>query len=131
MLRFYSLDKHYFTQKLPEISHLQIRSTLEYLHTYFAQPIALAELAKVAGLSVTHFTRLFRKATGHSPHQYLVRLRCEQAYKLLASGKYTVTQAAQAVGFYDHSHFVRHFKRIYGISPASLLPHGLNVHKPE
>lgn len=131
MLRFYSITQPHITDKLPLIGHPQIRSALEYLHVHFAQPISLEALAGAAGLSVTHFTRLFRKAIGHSPHQYLLRLRCEYARKMLATGKYTVTHVSQSVGFYDHSHFVRHFKRLYGISPAAMLPNGLDVHRPK
>ena len=120
MLRFYSLTNPHITHKQPAISHPQIRNVLGYMEAHFTQPIALADLAQSAGLSVAHFSRLFRQATGYSPHQYLVRLRCEHAYKLLMMGKMSITEVAQAVGFYDHSHFVRHFKRIYGVLPTAL-----------
>jgi AraC-like DNA-binding protein len=72
-------------------------------------------------MSIAHFSRLFRQATERSPYQYLIQLRCEKACELLASGQYTVTEAAHAVGFFDHSHFIRHFKRQYHVTPSEWL----------
>jgi len=78
--------------------------------------LSLDSLADKASLSVFHFSRLFKKYTGMSPHQYLLdnRLRC--ARELLEMG-HSIIDIAIAAGFYDSSHFIRHFIRYYGVSP--------------
>ncbi len=77
---------------------------------------SLESLADKASLSVFHFSRLFKKYIGMSPHRYLLdnRLRC--ARELLEMG-HTIFDIAIAAGFYDSSHFIRHFSKYYGVSP--------------
>jgi AraC family transcriptional regulator len=117
MIRVYSTSIPIINSQLPNMSQPQLRIVLEYLDANFAQPIGLVELANIIGLSVSHFSRLFRQSTGYSPYQYLIRLRCEKGRALLETGNFNITQIAQAVGFFDHSHFVRHFKRLYHMTP--------------
>ncbi len=68
-----------------------------------------------------HFTRLFKKSTGQSPHQYVVEARVRKAKELLTTGKFTISEAAYHVGFVDQSHLTRHFKRVFGLPPKTML----------
>jgi AraC-like DNA-binding protein len=94
-----------------------VRRALDYMRANLAFDLSINELAACAGLSQFHFIRCFRKLTGLPPHACLTQLRLDQARRLLAVGK-SPADVALAVGFYDQSHLIKHFKRIYGITPG-------------
>ncbi len=98
----------------------KIHRAISYLVENYQQTISLNEISALSGLSEFHFVRTFRKATGLPPYEYLVSIRVEKARKLLSKGMPIVEVATQS-GFYDQSHFNRHFKRIYGITPGAYL----------
>lgn len=77
---------------------------------------SIESLADKAFLSPFHFSRIFKKQTGLAPHQYLLDNRLRQARELLENN-YSVIDIAIACGFYDASHFIRHFTNYYGVSP--------------
>jgi AraC family transcriptional regulator len=81
------------------------------------QPVDLAQVAAVAGLSAFHFLRVFANVLGVTPHQYLVRSRLRRAARLLADEDRAITDVAYDVGFGDLSNFVRTFHRAAGVSP--------------
>jgi len=87
------------------------------------EPLTLGEIAAAAGLSPFHFARQFKAATGHPPHEYLVRLRVDRAQELLRrhGGQWTMAAIAQECGFSDQSHLARHFKRVLGVTPGEFL----------
>jgi AraC family transcriptional regulator len=82
------------------------------------EEIDLERTAREAGVSPFHFLRLFSKALGVTPHQYLVRARLRHAARLLAEAERSVTDVAMEVGFADLSNFVRTFRRAAGVSPG-------------
>jgi AraC-like DNA-binding protein len=94
-----------------------VRRALDYMRSNLACDLSISELATCAGLSPFHFVRCFRKATGLPPHACLIQLRLDQARLLLGEGK-SPAEVALAVGFYDQSHLIKHFKRTYGITPG-------------
>lgn len=79
--------------------------------------IGLDRAAAEAGLSPFHFLRLFKRALGVTPHQYLLRCRLRDGARLLGEGA-SVTDAAYDAGFNDLSNFVRTFHRAAGVSPG-------------
>lgn len=91
---------------------------VELMRQRIAEPLSLEELANVAGLSPFHFARQFKLATGHPPHDYLVRLRVDRAQELMRRERgWTMAAVAQDAGFADQSHMARHFKRVLGVAP--------------
>jgi len=76
-------------------------------------------LARETGMNVSAFTRKFRQAVGHTPHQYRLRLRVEHARAWLREGIMTIEEVATKSGFCDRFHFSRVFKRVMGVSPAA------------
>jgi transcriptional regulator GlxA family with amidase domain len=97
----------------------------EHVEAHLGESIDLSEMAGVAGLSVFHFAREFRQATGVTPHYYLTRRRVEQAQELLANSDLHLSDIASAVGFFDQSHMARHFRQILGTTPREFrLSHG-------
>lgn len=98
-----------------------IRRALQYLHAVQDRPIRLADIAREAGLSTFHFSRLFQQATGFSPVRYLERLRIERAKSLLRGGTMGIAEVAYEVGFADQSHFTRRFRQAEGVTPGEYL----------
>lgn len=100
-----------------------------WIDAHAAQPLTLDDMAQQAGVSAFHFLRLFSRAVGASPHQYLVRARLRHAARALAQSDRPVTDIAYEVGFGDLSNFVRSFHRAAGVSPRRFRQAGANERK--
>jgi AraC-like DNA-binding protein len=83
------------------------------------QIITLKQMAAFSNLSVTHFSSLFRKKTGHSPIEYFNHLKIQKACQYLAFTSMTVKELAFYVGVEDQYYFSRMFTRLMGISPSA------------
>ena len=79
--------------------------------------LPLSRLAESVNLSPTRFCYLFKAETGTPPARYLRTLRMQDATTLLVGTFLSVKEIVARVGFTDESHFVRDFKRIYGVTP--------------
>jgi AraC family transcriptional regulator len=91
----------------------------ELMHESISGHLSLASLAGATGLSSRHFTRLFRRATGRSPYQYLLEIRIERAKALLERPEMRIIDVAAAVGYTNPSHFTDAFTKITSVSPSS------------
>jgi AraC-like DNA-binding protein/quercetin dioxygenase-like cupin family protein len=98
---------------------LEMGKVISYIEQHYTEPITLNELAQQANLSVNQFLRVFKTATGHTPIDYLIRLRVLKAGQLLQRNEVSVTQASYQVGFSDSNYFSKQFKRILGKSPQA------------
>jgi len=103
------------------LARYQLNRAIDFINAHLAEDISLESLAGAAGLSPFHFARLFKRSTGVSPHQYVLRCRVERARGLLMRSKASIAEVAVEVGFCDQSHLAAHFKRVYGVSPKSFL----------
>ena len=97
-----------------------LQRALQHIEQHLGQPLSLAELADLAGLSVWRFATVFRQQVGLSPHRYICRLRVERAQALILEGM-PPARAASEAGFYDQSHLSRHFKNWFGMTPGQYL----------
>jgi transcriptional regulator GlxA family with amidase domain len=86
---------------------------------HYAEPLAIRQLARLAGLSVHHFIRAFRSATGQTPHQYLRARRIDRARELLVTTPMPVTEICDAVGFQSLGSFSALFRRLSGETPTA------------
>jgi AraC-like DNA-binding protein len=89
----------------------------DYIRAHFRQQLTVTELAAVAGLSRTHFTRAFNAAFHTPPHVFLNAVRIAHAQRLMRLDMPLAMVAADC-GFSDQSHFSRRFKGSVGASPA-------------
>jgi len=76
------------------------------------------ELARVANLSVSHFSRAFKRTFGESARAYIMRRRIAMVQELISQGKQTLADIALACGFADQPHMTRVFSRLVGKSPS-------------
>lgn len=97
-----------------------LRLITDYVEANLDKGLSVQDLAALVGLSATHFSSLFRSATGVSPHRFLIQKRVERARKLLVSGTDSIAHVALQVGFYDQSHLTRQMRRVLGICPGRL-----------
>ncbi len=91
----------------------------ELVHDCFRQPLRLADIARAAGVSVSHLSAVFRAAHGVSLGAYIRALRIEWAAERLASGVGSIAGIAVQAGFSDQAHLTRAFKRATGRTPGS------------
>ena len=94
----------------------RLRAVAEYVEGHLNAGPSLEQMAAIARLSVYHFARQFRAATGLPPHQYVIAQRVERAKRLL-QGDLSLAEIAASVGFSDQSVFCHHFKRLVGVTP--------------
>lgn len=83
-----------------------------------AEPISLAILAGLSGVSRFQFLRSFARTTGLTPHAYMLQKRVDLARRLIAKGMPLAETSAES-GFFDQSHMTRNFTRILGITPGA------------
>ncbi|HEY9284192.1 MAG TPA: helix-turn-helix domain-containing protein, partial [Pyrinomonadaceae bacterium] len=97
----------------------RVRRAVELMHARLDRELPLEELAAAAYLSPFHFARIFKKATGASPHAYLAALRIERAQQLLAATDLSVTEIGSRVGYQSPSHFGKAFRQATGLTPRA------------
>jgi transcriptional regulator GlxA family with amidase domain len=96
----------------------RVRAAITLLDDRCEERWSLSALARAVGLSAFHFSRLFSRVAGVSPHRYLLDARLRRASALLVDTDRSVTDIALDVGFDDLSNFVRTFHKRIGRSPA-------------
>lgn len=95
-----------------------LRAPLEEMRLHFAKPLAVADLATLAGMSESSFHRQFKAATGTSPIDWLKRERINQAKKRLLETDDSIALIAEQTGYYDQFYFSRDFKKMTLLSPS-------------
>ena len=88
------------------------------MHAKMEDELTLIEMAQSVELSPAHFSRMFRKSTGETPHEFVLRQRVERAKEMLCEAEMRVLDVAVACGFKTQQHFARVFRHIFGTSPT-------------
>jgi two-component system, response regulator YesN len=89
-----------------------------YIEEHLAKEVSLEEVADVLGLNPSYFSQLFKQTTGETFIQYRIRRRMEKAKKLLENPSYRITDISYEIGYADHPHFTKTFKKYTGYSPS-------------
>jgi AraC family transcriptional regulator len=97
----------------------RVHAARERLEQKFDETHTTSDLARAAGMSMFHFTRVFAELVGRPPHRYLNEVRLRAARDMLRKGR-SVTEACFACGYNNLSHFSRSFASRYGASPSRL-----------
>jgi AraC family transcriptional regulator len=119
LLRHYSTPIKETNQFYGGISAAKLRRVTDYIADNYAQDLRIDELAGVANMSAFHFVREFKRTTGTTPHQYLIKFRVDKAKLLLANEELPLIEVGLRTGFSHQSHFTRLFRRETGITPQS------------
>jgi AraC family transcriptional regulator len=93
----------------------------DYIVAHLDEPIEVAALAYIAGRSPFHFSRVFVRSVGITPHRYVIHLRLQRAIELIRRGQCGLAEIATSTGFADQSHLSRWVKRVYGVSLTRLV----------
>ena len=99
----------------------RLKRVLGYIEDHIGDELSVADLAAVAGLSISHFGATFRASVGQSVHQYVTRRRVDRAQTLLRQDGHLVGDVALATGFAHGSHLAYHMRRLLGVSPRDLV----------
>jgi AraC-like DNA-binding protein len=97
---------------------VHLRRARDHADRHYAEPLDLAALAGVAGLSKFHFQRLFKATYGLTPAAYLSQRRLARAQDLLRATNLTVTEVCHAVGFSSLGSFSSRFRALVGETPS-------------
>jgi AraC-like DNA-binding protein len=104
-------------------THVEERRAIEacrLIERRASEPLSLATVAAELGLSPFHFLRLFKRALGFTPHQYLVQTRLRHAAAMTIHTTKPIVEIAFAAGFSDLANFNRSFRKVIGCSPRQL-----------
>lgn len=97
---------------MPGVVDPRLQGVLDVIDAHLDGVLTLDRLARVAGMSRAQLQREFRRCTGQSVHQYVVRRRVARARVLLAQGALPASQVALAAGFAHQSHMARWIRRV-------------------
>ena len=98
----------------------RLKQLISYIEENLARDLTLKEIAKIAGLSVSHCKAAFRKSMGQPIHQYVIQRRVDRARILLGEGQLSINEVALETGFAHQSHLAYHTRRILGVSPKAI-----------
>ena len=96
----------------------RLRKIKELVDANMNDDLSLDEMAQSVELSTAHFARMFRKSTGETPHQFVLRQRIERAKAMLRVPDARVLDVAVACGFKTQQHFAQVFRDVCGVSPT-------------
>jgi AraC family transcriptional regulator len=96
----------------------RLRRIKELVHAKIEDDLGLDEMAQSVDLSTAHFARMFRKSTGETPHQFVLRQRIERAKAMLRAPNARVLDVAVACGFKTQQHFAQVFRDVCRVSPT-------------
>jgi AraC family transcriptional regulator len=102
------------------LSQRQLAQVRALMAARLAEPIPLSDLAATTALSVSQFSRRFRATTGEPPHRYLIRLRLDQARRMLQTTTAPIAEVAIGCGFSHQEHLTRVMRAKLGTTPAAL-----------
>lgn len=95
-----------------------VKTAMRYIQEHLAEELNIEIISAAAGFSKYYFCRGFKEVTGRTVVDYINFVRCGHARRLLVSGRYNVSEAAERSGFANLSYFTRTYKRYMGLLPS-------------
>ena len=96
-----------------------LERVLQHMRLYYHKPLRVAELAEMAGMSPSHFNRVYRTALGASPIDWLRHYRISQAKRRLLESMDPIKEVARQVGYADQFYFSKDFKKFTSLTPTA------------
>jgi AraC-like DNA-binding protein len=93
-----------------------------HVETEPTSDLSISDIAREVGLNPNYLIQCFTKSRGISPRQYMIVRKICRSKSMIASGA-SLVQTALALGFYDQAHFIRHFRKVIGVTPGRMIVH--------
>lgn len=90
----------------------------DYITNNYQTPLSLSDIAKCSYMSPYHFLRVFKETYGETPNEFLIRLRVEQAKKMLITGNFSISEICEEVGYTSLGSFSSLFLKQVGVAPT-------------
>lgn len=124
LARIWHLLLNHALQELPVSeadvqSEQRVKTMLQFIHSHYAEPLTLEQIAAAASISPRECSRCFLRVIGDSPVSYLIKYRISMAAALLENSGGTITQISLQTGFNNSSYFTRAFTRQMGLTPRA------------
>ncbi|MEM9509686.1 MAG: AraC family transcriptional regulator [Cyanobacteria bacterium P01_E01_bin.35] len=119
LLRDYAVKKPQIAIYEGGLRDRSLFQAIEYIDHHLSQSIKLEDLANYIGISKFHFSRLFKKSLGLSPHKYVIQQRIERAKQLLNRDDRSIADIALECGFNSHAHLNKYFRDYTGMTPKA------------
>jgi AraC family transcriptional regulator len=103
------------------LSRPELEKIRDHILAHLAEPIEVDDLAALAGRSSFHFSRVFARSVGMTPHRYVVHLRLQAALRHIRARRMGLAEIAADTGFADQSHLSRWIRRVHGVAPSELV----------
>lgn len=94
-----------------------IGTSIVFIENHYSEPITVEEMAAAANFSPYHFIRVFKRATGFTPYEYLLKYRINRSKVLLASTSAPISEIARETGFHNASSYIRTFRKFEEKTP--------------
>lgn len=104
-----------------------VDSACNYIAKNYTQNIRVDDITSYVDLERSYFSRLFKKYTGYSPQNYLIRYRMQQATYLLATTNIAIGTIGNSIGYENPYHFSKIFKKNIGVSPSEYRKHRRSI----
>lgn len=110
--------ENYAAARAVKTPYSQLDKAVNHIREHFREPVAVTDLAALAGLSVRQFNRLFSQVFQSSPHSFLIKTRIQSACQELRATDHDLKDIAQRAGFCDQSALTLHFRQHMGTTPS-------------
>ena len=117
LLKKYNLQNSLLQEEKVVLTKYKLNLINNYIQDNINSTLSVQELANLVDTSVSHFIRVFKQATSHTPYQYIKVLKMRKAKGLLCETELSIKQIALKSGFENSSHFTQVFKGNYGLTP--------------
>ncbi|MEO0759108.1 MAG: AraC family transcriptional regulator [Cyanobacteria bacterium J06648_16] len=101
------------------LSQAQLAQVIGYMQANLAEDMSILDLATLAGMSESHFSRCFKRSVGVSPYRYLMQQRVERAKRLLERQSMPISAVALECGFANQTHLTKVFRQMTGVTPKA------------
>lgn len=125
LIRKYAGELREVPQAKRGLSPTQVRRVREFIEANLDHNVCLADIARVANISVFHLIRQFNETFGCPPYVYLTNQRLERARKMIEGGDTALKLVAASCGFSDQSHMTRLFRRTFKLTPGEYRKNAL------
>ena len=95
----------------------RLACVVEYVRNNLDKPLAVSALSRMAEMSQSHFSKLFKLSTGLAPHQFVLQERINRSKELLRQDNARIVEVALGVGFENQAHFTTVFGNLVGMTP--------------